>query len=385
MFKSRRSLSICLLIWMARTPLAIAQTTEAPTPTAAAEPAPAPAPAPAPESAQAPTPETAEEIIKPPSLLAKGHLLRQKDQSAMIKNLSFNAAELVVSMASHSNAIKPYVEIDGIYKRPGWQLSFGEMELVPPISPMGRKPDPKFTIFAYLNGPTSEIRLTAIGPNGETETERVFVYAPHAQVFKIQSPWNRLSLSLGIAQYNYSQTGTGSFASVMGFFSAQYDSPRTWGGRWGWQARAGMTALTLKASPFKNDPQVLEAKADLLYSKDPEGDPAKLDQFIIGMSYMTMFENGSIFGIRNLIAPEIGYIHLIPQTARSAYSLEARYVAIDTNLVNHGVNIDFFYNWILDNGHRSRLGLGISEVDYEPIPNTRVLIRLISGQWTYTF
>jgi len=82
----------------------------------------------------------------------------------------------------------------------------------------------EFKLFAYLRSRESEIILVAKGPQGETETEKLIIYAPEAQEYRISSPWGRMVVSIGLATFDYAQSSY-AFSSKTGIVKLLYASP----------------------------------------------------------------------------------------------------------------------------------------------------------------
>lgn len=265
------------------------------------------------------------------------HINRQADQP-QIQDLSFTKDDLPVLMVARGKELRPLVEIRGLYRREGWKL-FAQNA---PVK-AGRAPG-EFVIQAYLNSQINEVSLSAQGPQGESEREVVYVYAPDAKELHIVSAWDSLLFSVGYANLGYGQTNFGYFSSRTGLVGASYTSPETTS-RFGLFSQALMTVLTLSSEPIDANPQVVEGRLDGTIRLGLRDQSRWRYSLIGGVSYLTLISNGSPFGFANLVAPEVGFRAKHYRTSQTALHAEVRAVTLKDVTFEKQRGLHFALGW----------------------------------------
>jgi hypothetical protein len=313
---------------------------------------------------------------KPPQkTLWVAHILRRKSNDAIIKELDFPDLRVPVMLVAKDGDLRPTVAIKGKFDRPGWKLILQDENAV------NFAPDSAaFTIYAYLKGRINVVLLNAVGPQGEKETESVYIYAPEAMEFHVVSAWDQILLSAGGSFLSYAQAGYGEYQALSALLSARYISPERWKSRFGLLAGADMTVLTAVSSPIDRGPQILEGKVDLTYLLKQDAAKRWRTLVLAGGSYLTMFSYGSPFGFSNLFAPELGIRSRYNVNPQASWIGEARFVALaPPGTFNQlGLNLGLAWSKLVSDSHRVELGLQYSAYVYEPEPSYPIRVNQLS-------
>lgn len=313
--------------------------------------------------------------------LWEANVLRERNPEApRIANLFFPVTKIPVMLVPRSDGLRPLVEINGLYRRPGWSLFYANG-----IPLAIAADDGGFKIFAYLNAKINEVSLIAKGPNGEVESERVFVFAPNAQEFRLMSPFDSVVLNIGLSHLNYMQSGEGNFRSVTGLISAQYNKPET-ESRFGFLSRADLTVLTFDSTPIDRSPQLLQAYINGSYRFFKERDRQLQAHVLLGPSYWTMFSRGSPFGFSNLVALGFGVRLRYATSAKTAWNFEFRYAPIKEpeKLEQRGYDLSLSWSKILPSLHRFETVLGFSDFGYKATIEKEIHSNLFAIKIGYT-
>jgi hypothetical protein len=305
-------------------------------------------------------------------------LLRRKPVDGGINGLGLPQTKLSVVLMSRQGSLRPLVEVRGSFIRPGWKLYLLQTEI--PVGPSGL-----FTIPVFLNGKVNELALVTKGPEGQSETERVFLYAPDTQEFRVMPYKDYFWLGVGLADLNYAQSGFGVFSSITGLLSLRYATPEN-SRHFGWSAQLASTLLTFSASPIDAGPQLVEGKLDLHYFLEPEEGETWHDQIVGGLSYLTLIPNGSEFGFANLLGPEVGWRGVKKIEAQKEWIGEAKWVFLGPlgDFSERGILLSIARRHTLPSLHRVEYGLNLSNYAYRSEPTTWVRTNLISIQFGYS-
>lgn len=313
-------------------------------------------------SAAAAAPATEKEAPKEKTKKASwvAHILRQRSESG-IQNLSFETERVPVVLVAKNESLRPLVQLKGTYLRDGWQIFAQENK------PLTMAEDKKtFTIFAYLNSQVNEVALTAKGPDGAIEREVIYLFAPEAQEFQIVSGWDSIMVSLGIANFSYSQTNFGTFTSTTGVVGVTYLSPEK-SSRWGYYGNGDITVLTLDSSPISANPQVISARGDFTYRLPIYETSQWRTRAAAGLYYITMQSNGSPFGFENLFAPDIGVRSQYFKNQRESYVIDFHYVPMESGIFGkqRAFQLGGYWNRTSASLKQWQLGLNYSSSHFE--------------------
>jgi hypothetical protein len=308
------------------------------------------------------------------------YILRRRGSEFRIPDMEIYESTVPVVLISKGTEIKPTIAIHGQFSRPGWKLMLQDQI---PVTFSGAsqpgQPSTEFTIYAHLNGRVSEISVSAVGPGGQRQLEKVYIYAPNARAFHVVSAWDDLLLSAGLTNMSYEQTGFGAYQSINALISARY-SNADGEPRFGILGSAEMTVLAFASSPISTSPQLLEGKIDL--SIRPSSQPLTRfrTRLLLGFTYLTMFSNGSPFGFSDLAAPEAGLQFRYIATYREDYVAELHFAPIGglTKIDQHGLNMSFGWSKLLQDSRRLEVGLSYSAYSYQPDNTVSILTSLVS-------
>lgn len=317
------------------------------------------------------------EPVRKTSWLA--HLLRRTPDNLRLKTLAFSETQIPVLLIARPGNLRPLVEVRGKFGRPGWILYVQNT----PVAQAAGSDDFKF--HAFLNGRINEIVLTAKGPGGEVEEERVYLFAPEAQEFTLVSPWNAIVVNAGFSSVDYTQTGFGNYLAYAASIAARYstfDAPT----QISYYGGLEFTALTLASQPEQSNPQFLEARGGAAWMIPFAPNQRSKSQILAGGFYATMISNGSQIGFSNLIAPEIGIRTRYILSPFDALISDFRLVVLNSefDFVDRGYLASLTFSRNLINQHRIELGLNYSNASYQAGENARVSYGVLSLMLGYS-
>lgn len=309
------------------------------------------------------------------------HILRVKDASKRIAGLELVDSATPVALIAQGADIKPTVALRGRFNRVGWTLT-AEADTTPLTGPGTSE----FTVYAHLRGRVNQIDFVATGPNKARETERVYLYAPNAKSFHVVSAWDDLLFSTGLAYMSYRQSGFGNYQAIDVLADVQYTTSDS-ESLFGFTSSVDMTIFALVTSPIATSPQLFEAKADLTL-RTRKG-PLKRDRsrFLAGVTYLTMFANGSPFGFADLAAPEFGFYNRRVVNATDDWIFQFRFAPIGglTNIDQRAVNVSLTRSRLLANSRRFEMGVAYSGYAFKPEEAITISSTVISFRVGITF
>ena len=288
------------------------------------------------------------------------HVLRRKSAQNVITSLEIEEKNLPVFLISRTDELQPTITVNGTFNKPNAKLFAQGTEL--DVDPETHE----FEVTMRLRGRLNECKLTAITPDGKKEVETIYIYAPEAMQFQVVSPWDRLVISAGGTFLSYRQSGYGEYQSIGAKLGVRYTSPER-KSRWGVYGNLDATVFTFASSPTARGPQLVEAKADATYKIGSKEDPWQ-KQIVGGLSYITMFSNGSSFGFANLAAPEFGIRARKVVSPTKAWIFDAHYVAlgIPKGFDNFGLNLGLTWSKFIRDSRRIEFGINYSGYYYPP-------------------
>ncbi len=303
----------------------------------------------------------------PPQPVWTAHVLREKDPAKRLADLYIHEARLPVMLVARQGGFRTLVDVRGRFLRPGWTISVNNQPILPTT------PEGDFSIPAYVYGKVSEFVIVANGPNKESGSERIFIYAPEAREYKQYSPNDAILIGIGGGFMHYSQTGSVYFKALTGLVFGKLNYPTT-ESRWGLFVGAEATGVTIAAAPIEVGPQLVRGKADLIYRKPRKGLSRWRWEYLGGISYLTMITNGSPFGFSNLISPQFGVRGVYTAGPKTTMAIEFRYVPIKEpfKFENKGMDLEFTWSRILPNVHRLDIGFSYYNFNYHPSDDTRI-------------
>lgn len=326
------------------------------------------------------------------------YILRRRGDENRIKELELFDSTVPVVLIAKGSEIKPTIALHANFNRPGWKIftqgSQGLQALqgsllktnnenIQKNAPSQVRPNQQFnsefTIYAHLLGRVSEVALTAIGPNGEKQSEKVYIYAPNARAYHVVSAWDDLLLSAGLTTFSYAQTGFGAYESINALASIRYGTPDS-DSILSFVASAEMTILAFASSPINTSPQIFEARGDVSIRPGPKPTGRLRSRILIGGTYLTMFSNGSPFGFSDLTAPEIGIQSRYIASFRDDWIGEIRYIPVGgiTKVGQQGINLSIAWSKLLQDSRRLETGLTYSAYNYLPDDAIAIQTSLIS-------
>ncbi len=302
----------------------------------------------------------------------KAYILRRTPQNLRLEELGFPVPQGPVFLSAQDRLLRPTMEINGYFKRKDWVLMVQNQVLQGLDEPEG------FSYWVFLNGRINEMVFTAIGPEGQTEEETVYIYSEDAQELKLTSPWDALTITPHLSYVNYSQTGYTTYTSVSGAMQGSYstfDEPDLWGV----YGEGTFTALSLTAPSARNNPQIIDLRGDVSYNHPAFKVKNLKFQALLGLNYMTMLAPSNSFGFTNLIGMEAGVRvrYLVGPTG--AWSGDFRYIPFTySSLDENGLVARLSWSRTLENGHRLDLGGGWLRYFFRPGVGSEVNMQMFS-------
>lgn len=287
------------------------------------------------------------------------HILRQTE-SPQLQGLNFFSKSVPVVLVPNENELRPLVEIKYKFEREGWKI---QVQGAP--GKIANENDKIYTIFAFLNSQVSEIFFTAIGPEGQKETETVYLFAPEAQEFQVVSTWNSLIGYFGLANLSYEQSGSGVLSTKSLLLGLSYVSADS-SSKLGTMAAVKLTAATFSSEPIAASPQYLEAHAALSWRLALKEESRWRYKIFFGVNHMALLSNGSPFGFQGLMAPELGWVSQYFKNARVSYVIETRAVLLKNPTLKsqRGLHALLTLSETLKSGRRQDWTLHLSTTDY---------------------
>lgn len=239
-----------------------------------------------------------EERVKKSQWVA--HVLRRKEAENQVAGLELLTLQTPILYNFHEGQFKPTVEVRMKFVRPGWRAFFGKMGPEIPLDS-----ENEASVFLFLKANVSDVDILIRGPNNEEQSEKIYVYAPEVRELKFASPWNKVVIGLGGGVLNYYQTVFGQYRSGNAIASLLYSPDSLWD-KFSLIAKTDFTFSTFYSTPIHSGAQLLDVRLDGTYQLSHGFDPTYRWYSIVGVSYLTMFSNGSPFGFADLAAPEVG-------------------------------------------------------------------------------
>lgn len=296
------------------------------------------------------------EYTKLKKMLWVAHLLREKKSKKVITNLNIEVNQLPVYLVPQGDLLKPLVQFKLSYLRPGWKLYLDGKEAVRVTDVLTGE----HGMTAYLKSRTSTVELSAVGPNGETETETLFIFAPEAREYKMGSLLDSILFTIGHSYLAYRQTSFGTFVSQALLVGAKYISPEN-GKKLRYFGDGFLTIYTYTSSPIKENPQFFEARGGVSYLVNLSPNPQYRTRFTLGVSTINLFSLGSPFGFSGLYGMNLGVRTEFYESAQKSYSGEFQITPYDGNLFEQrSIKLSVFYTKNLESLRRLQYGISYS-------------------------
>ena len=305
---------------------------------------------------------------------------RPIDETHQIRALQFLVKSIPVVLKGKEGNLRPLVQVKGQIKAREAKLFIEDKAaLYPVIHPEN------FMVYLYLNSVVSELDLQVQYPDGKKESEKITLLAPDIQEYHIGNPWGDAVLSLGSANIKYKQTRFGDFFSVNGLMSIFYQSPNI-RKKLTAVTEAEVTVWTIKSSPIDTAPQILRGQLYFQYAYNSPYSPYPVLP-LFGVSYLTLFSNGSKFGFANLLAPEFGARVkrvLNPVSTIIAKGIYIPYSGL-ISLEQVGIDLSLTYARTIKNRHRVEVSFGNTYNTYRPKDNKSVSASFFYFKVGYSF
>lgn len=288
------------------------------------------------------------------------HILRQTETPNLV-GLNFFSRTVPVVLIPKEEELRPLVEFRYRFEREGWKISVqGEEGKLAGTEPF------VYSVFAFLNSQISEITFTATGPNGEKESEVVYLFAPEAQEFQVVSTWNSLVGYFGVANLIYEQSRFGvlnakSLLLGLNYLSADSSS------RFGVLGNIQITAATFSSEPISANPQLVDGHLAGVMKLPFREETRWRYKAFVGASYTALLSNGSPFGFAALIAPEVGVIAQYYRNARTSFIIEGRAVLLENYALTkqRGLHAKLTLSETLKSARKQEWSLHLSTTNYE--------------------
>lgn len=305
-------------------------------------------------------------------------VVRMNSQKNFIPEIRMAATKFPIYLVESDNRFRPLAVIDIALDDMNGEIYVDGFQRLPRNPETGRH-----VLFAYLNSKSNEVILTYKNPQGLTKAEKIFIVAPEAQEYNVVNPSDAVRVLMGSTYLKYNQTGHVPYYSWTGLLGVRYSSPERLS-HFGINGEADMTVLTIDSNQGGLAPQLGEVKLEAVYFAQPKSlTPARF-QYLAGMVYMTLLSNGTDFGFKNLIVPDIGVKYRYVTGERSDYSVTARLAILDTSLKDKGLELEINRSFLLPNSHRAEIGFKYLDYSYNPTPIDSIKTGYMSLFISYT-
>jgi hypothetical protein len=246
-----------------------------------------------------------------------------RSENKKISGLDLSQVRVPIQVVREGAKVRSFVQIKGVFFRPGWALKFKETVLIG--NQRLRRQD--FTLGIYLTSTLTEVPLIAVNAEGAAENETILISAPGAREVEIGSRPSYWSVLAGMSRFNYFQTNPGDLSSIPLFVGARFrrESIDSFYGIFG---EFRMNPFTLSSTPEKQNPQFLETKVlGTLQFRQKKWWMNGL-MFTFGGRYSTFLTNGGLYGYQNLIVPSAGLLWSLKKEDRKIFDLQFDYFPI---------------------------------------------------------
>lgn len=288
-------------------------------------------------------------------------VVRQNVKKNIIPEMRFTATKYPIYLVNSDDKFRPLAVIEiSLLNDPTGELYVDGIERLPKNPETGRH-----ILFAYLNSKSNEVVLTYKNPEGKAAAEKIFIIAPEAQEYEVVQPSDAVRFLMGSTYLKYAQTSYTTYYSWTGLLGLRYSSPEKLS-HFGINGEVDMTVLTIDSNQGGLAPQLGEVKLEGIYFDQPKSITPERFQYLAGAVYLTLLSNGTAFGFKNLIVPDVGVKYRYVTGEKSDYSVTARLALLDTSLKDKGLELEISRSFLLPNLHRSEIGFKYLDYQYHP-------------------
>jgi hypothetical protein len=303
-----------------------------------------------------------------------------------IRGLTLSEREIPFSVAPVGSRLFTRVEIRGRLDRPGWVL-FAQKEAI-------AGPDSgavEFRSVIQLDTGASQVMLTAVGPEGQVESDTLLLLAPKVQEYRVTRSWGELTALLGAAHISYAQTELATLYTTNVAFGLDYSTPRG-ASRWALLARGRMTYFPLATSIRAEEPQMLDARLAVTYrlsgSTQASGrSPRRRWELsaLVGAFYQTTLTFGSRYGFFDLVSSDWGGRAEYRLGGESVLRADLRYSMLGKVFEEWGLSGELGWHTRLASQKRLGVVLGWNNIAFNPNATSRAQLNwlqlLIAYGW----
>jgi hypothetical protein len=305
-------------------------------------------------------------------------IVRQNVPKNFIPEVRFAATKFPIYLVNSQDRFRPMAIIDISLSDAEGELFVDGTQRLPKNPETGRH-----ILFAYLNSKSNEVVLTYKNTQGVAKAEKIFIVAPEAQEYSVVNPSDAVRFLMGSTYLQYSQTSYTPYYSWTGLLGIRYTSPEKLS-HWGINGEADMTVLTIDSNQGGLAPQLGEVKLEAMYFAQPKSITPERFQYLAGAVYLTLLSNGTSFGFKNLIVPDVGVKYRYITGEKSDYSVTARLALLDTDFKDKGLELELNRSFLLPNLHRAEIGFKFLEYQYHPNPDEYIQTGYMSLFISYT-
>ncbi len=246
--------------------------------------------------------------------LGTAHITRV-ELAKRIKNLDVKTEDIKIEKKKKSDPPEWTINLNGTFNREDWGLVIQESEAL-------FDSENEFSLTLPISEESSEIRVVAIGPLGQTESETLTLVAPKILFKKTPPPppekvevemkpdfiYSGFSSSLGLSIISYTETGITPLSETALTGKISYGRALPWR-RWDWGVNSFLTLLPLTASKSPSA-RFLGVNARVGYTLPFIQEPWKVS-ILGGFYYTTMIVNLANltavekFGFSNMLGPQL--------------------------------------------------------------------------------
>jgi len=308
-----------------------------------------------------------------PSLAAEIPIAQlARSQSQRIQNLMWISDSLqVISRKDPENGrMIPMAVCRGRFVREDWTLIGPSGETMPV------KPDGQFFFLVPIRSAKRLFQMTAVGPRGEAETEKLALIIPNwekwlasekSATIKPQAPFSFVP-SLGVSSIVYKETGTPDFRELA--LTGKVSFQIAFSNEWNLGANVFLNFMPVSASRTDITVRFFGANLRIGYALPFIRNPWRLS-LMTGLYYSQMFVTQSRFGYTPMVYPQ--FYPVLSRRLGTGHSLMAYSKFVPVNGIKEAeISGGLGLTSLLKNGHSVSTMLDYSVINFTPVRNSKI-------------
>jgi len=300
--------------------------------------------------------------------------ISNKSSNTKITGLQWDTERPEIQVSGTDDLQQAIAVVKGRFEHSSWKL------ILPNGKEIQTSEDGKFQIRLQIHGKESAIILTAMGPAGAKETEKLTVFYSNFEKKSASSespappPKSKdylVTAGLGPTWISYQQTRVSDLSETLLSAKAAlvfYGQFFGISSRWEFATSAFGTVWTVNATPPALGIEFLGINLRAGYSFTAPEAPLKF-QLTGGAYYTTMISPSGQLGIQNLVAPQLMPLVRYTMSPKTAVSAYVKYSPIMANLgsfsfSNRELAIGGALTYILPNYHPLSLAIDVASFHF---------------------